>query len=668
MQKNHEAKMKVHVSRTLTCLVFCLTAMTAAAQSFPEWTANDGQLILQGVPEIPDDLVGRLNQYQNVRSAGFLDWTHDGKGIFIRTRFGEVSQLHRVYAPGAVRQQLTWYSEPIGQVVKRPRHRTLSITMDQGGGELDQIFLYDPKNASTRPLTNGQSRNRMVCWTHDGRRMAWQSTRRNGRSNDIWWMEPDRPDSAEILVEAPDGSWFGPADFSNDNRLLLVQHFASVDDSRVYILDLETRELRLMAGGAELPSANKALSFDRQGKGIFYITNSNGRAAELAWQPLDETIPTEYITGGSPWDVSEFKVSEDGKRGAFVTNEEGISRLYMLDTRTRRYSKVSKIPVGLISGLHFSPDNDRLGFNLSTAQTPSDVYVLELGRRPQSTKSLQRWTFSEVGGMDTSSFAQPKLVRYPTFDATDGVQHTVPAFVYRPPGKGPHPVIIHVHGGPESQYRPAFSKKTQMWMAELGTAVIAPNIRGSTGYDSTYLALDNGFRREDAVKDIGALLDWIAADPGLDENRVAIYGASYGGYLVLASAVHFSDRLRAGVDVVGISNFVTFLENTEEYRRDFRRLEYGDERDPETRAFLESISPLNNADQIQIPLLVVQGRNDPRVPASESEQIVNALRERDQPVWYIEALNEGHGYNRKENRDIYEQATILFLQKYLLPK
>jgi dipeptidyl aminopeptidase/acylaminoacyl peptidase len=204
-----------------------------------------------------------------------------------------------------------------------------------------------------------------------------------------------------------------------------------------------------------------------------------------------------------------------------------------------------------------------------------------------------------------------------------------------------------------------------MWAAELGAAVIAPNIRGSAGYDSGYLALDNGALREDAIKDIGALLDWIATQPDLDSNRVAIYGASYGGYVVLASAVLYSDRLKAGVDVVGISNFVTFLENTEEYRRELRRHEYGDERDPATRAMLEQISPLNNVDRIDIPLLVVQGRNDPRVPARQSEQIVQALTDQGHPVWYIEALNEGHGYNRKENQDVYEQAAILFLQKYL---
>ena len=271
-----------------------------------------------------------------------------------------------------------------------------------------------------------------------------------------------------------------------------------------------------------------------------------------------------------------------------------------------------------------------------------------------------------MGGLDTSDFTEPRLVHYPTFDFVDERPRMVPAFSYEPEGDGPHPVIIRVHGGPESQYRPAFSARTQMWVAELGVAVIAPTIRGSSGYDTDYLAMDNGYLREDAVRDIGALLDWIADQPKLDENRVAIYGASYGGYLVLASAVHYSDRLRAGVDVVGISNFVTFLENTEDYRRPFRRFEYGDERDPEMRAFLERISPLNNVDRIDTPLLVVQGRNDPRVPASESEQIVAALRERGRPVWYIEALNEGHGYDRQENRNVYEQAAILFFQKYLL--
>jgi dipeptidyl aminopeptidase/acylaminoacyl peptidase len=304
--------------------------------------------------------------------------------------------------------------------------------------------------------------------------------------------------------------------------------------------------------------------------------------------------------------------------------------------------------------------------NLNTAQTPSDVFVLSLGRSATDARSWSRWTSSEVGGLDTASFAEPELMHFPGFDRVNDEPRQLPAFVYRPAGIGPHPVIIYIHGGPESQYRPAFSSTFQMWIAELGAAIIAPNIRGSSGYDSEYLSLDNGYQREDAVKDIGSLLDWIAAQPDLDEKRVAVYGGSYGGYMALASAVHYSDRLKAGVDVVGISNFVTFLENTEDYRRELRRREYGDERDPDMRAFLERISPLNNVDRIELPLLVVQGQNDPRVPVTESEQIVAALRQRGQPIWYIKALNEGHGYDRKENQDVFQQAVILFLQRYLV--
>ena len=649
---------------SLITLLACLPLLAPAAEPVTR-SANGGQLILQDVPEIPPTLVERLSRYQNVRSARFADWTRDGKSLYIRTRFGAVSQLHRVDAPAGLRRQLTWFREPIGQVVRRSRGRMLAITMDRGGGEQDQIYLFDPANAERTQLTSGDSRNRLLAWSRDGSRLAFQSTRRNGRSNDLWWMDPDRPGSEELLLEAPAGSWYAPVDFSDDGRLLLVQQFLGVDDSRIHVLDLTTRELRRVAGDPEWPSANKAIAFDRRGNGFYYITNVRGRAAELVWQPLDPGLSTEYLTAGSPWDVSNFVVSDDGRRGAFVTNEEGISRLYLLDTGNHRFRRVTGIPLGVITGLSFSPDNRKLALNLSTAQTPSDVYVLELGRRAQSYRKLVRWTISEVGGLDTAEFVEPELVRYPTFDTVNEAPRTVPAFVYRPGGPGPHPVIIHVHGGPESQYRPSFSKNAQMWVAELGAAVIAPNIRGSTGYDTAYLALDNGYRREDAVRDIGALLDWIATQPDLDPNRVAIHGTSYGGYIVLAAAVHYSDRLRAGVDVVGISNLVTFLENTEEYRQAFRRLEYGDERDPEMRAFLESISPLNNADRIDIPLLVVQGRNDPRVPPSESEQIVAALRREGRPVWYIEALNEGHGYERKENLDIYEQAKILFLQRYL---
>ena len=303
---------------------------------------------------------------------------------------------------------------------------------------------------------------------------------------------------------------------------------------------------------------------------------------------------------------------------------------------------------------------------INTARSPSDTFVLDLGRGPLDHGKLERWTFSEVGGLDTSTFREPELIEFPTFDQVDGRQRMIPAWLYKPAGPGPHPVVVSIHGGPEGQARPFFSSTYQLWLEKLGVAVLVPNVRGSAGYGKTYVKLDNSFKREDSVKDIGALLDWIETQPDLDQDRVAVFGGSYGGYMVLASAVHFSDRLRAAVDIVGISSFVTFLENTQDYRRDLRRVEYGDERDPEMRAHLEKISPVNNVEHIKIPMFVVQGENDPRVPVTESIQMVEALREQGQPVWYMNALNEGHGYRKKENRDIYEQATVLFLRTHLL--
>jgi dipeptidyl aminopeptidase/acylaminoacyl peptidase len=630
-------------------------------------TLNNGQLILQEVPEIPHSLMERLGQYQEVRSAQFLSWAEDGKGMLILTRFADLNQVHKVSFQGGARQQLTYFEEPIDEAWRQPGGSVLALTMDQGGSEFDQIFLFNPETASTTMVSDGRSRNARLVWDKQGKRLAFQSTRRNGRSNDIWMMDVGRPESAHTLLEAQDEQWWGPAEFTADGKSLLVQQMSSATDSRIYLMDLQSRELRLLSGSSEFPSANRASALDTDDKGYYFITNSRGLAAELAYQSFEPGVPPEYISTSIIWDVIEFALSDDGKRGAFTTNEDGVSRLYLLNTKSRKYVLVNNMPIGVISNLEFHPDNRRLAMTLNTAQTPSDVYVMQLGRSPLHADSLQRWTFSEVGGLDTEQFALPELVRYPSFDTVNEKPRQIPAFVYQPEGKGPFPVIIYIHGGPESQYRPAFSSTFQSWVSELGAAVIAPNVRGSFGYGNEYLSLDDGLKREDAVKDIGALLDWIATQPKLDASRVAVYGGSYGGYMVLAAAVHYSDRLRAAVDVVGISNFVSFLENTQDYRRDLRRLEYGDERDPEMRAFLESISPLNHVDRIRVPLLVVQGQNDPRVPVSESEQIVAALRSRGQPVWYMNALNEGHGYERKENRDAYQQAALLFLQQYLLP-
>ncbi|MBT8136244.1 MAG: alpha/beta fold hydrolase [Gammaproteobacteria bacterium] len=622
---------------------------------------------MEDVPPIPQSIVDGLNRYQNVRAASFQDWSHDKGGIYITTRFGDVSQIHHVAEPGGARRQITFFDEPAGGVALQPGGRKITFSMDAGGSEFNQVFLLDPVGTSEAVmLTDGESRNGVVVWNEEGTAIAYQSTRRNGASNDIWSMPVDDPDAARMILESPDGTWWGPADFSPDNNRLLVTNYVGNADSRIHLLDLETGNHRMVAGDPDEPSSNFPVGFDRDGTGFFYLTDDSGEFRQLAWRSLQQGATPEYITAGIPWHVEGSELSADRSRGAFTVNENGFSRLYLLDARTRRIREVNDVPVGLVFGLEFRPDGRQLGMTLNTAQTPSDSFVLDLGRRPLQYGALTRWTFSEVGGLDTDTFIQPELISYSTFDSDRGGPESIPAWLYRPAGAGPHPVIIAIHGGPEAQSRPSFSSTYQMWLQQLGAAVIRPNVRGSDGYGKAYMGLDNGFRREDSVRDIGALLDWIKTRPDLDQDRVAVFGGSYGGYMVLASAVHYSDRLRAAVDIVGISNFVTFLENTQDYRRDLRRAEYGDERDPEMRAHLEAISPLNHVDKITVPMFVVQGQNDPRVPVTEAEQIVAALRNNGHEVWYMNALNEGHGYRKKENRDVYQQATMLFLQRYLI--
>ena len=651
-----------------THLLAALAAVAASGNAVADvdrTTANNGNLVMEDVPAIPEDIVGSLNRYQNVRSAAFADWAPDGDGIYVTTRFDDVRQLHRVDRPGGARRQLTFYDEPVSGINRQPLGPKLVFQQDAGGSEFAQLFLFDPATGSAVMLTDGESRNGAVTWDREGRRIAYQSTRRNGASNDVWLMDPEQPEDANVVLESPDGTWWGPVEFSANGSEVLVMNYVSIADSRVHLLDLDSGRHEILAGGPKGGGANFPAGFGPDDSGFWLTTDRGGEFTQLAWQSFDGG-PLEIVTEAIPWNITQVAISHDRSRLAFTANENGLSQLYLMDAATREYRPVSGLPTGTAFGLTFSPDDKNLALTLNTPQTPSDTFVLTLADNPLEHAALTRWTTSEVGGLPTESFVVPELIDYPTFDQVDGRERRIPAWVYKPPGDGPFPVVVSIHGGPEGQARPFFSSTYQMWMKTLGVAVVVPNVRGSAGYGKTYLGLDNGFKREDSVKDIGALLDWIEAEPDLDASRVAVYGGSYGGYMVLASAVHYSDRLKAAVDVVGISSFVTFLENTQDYRRDLRRQEYGDERDPAMRAHLERISPMNNVEKIAVPMFIVQGQNDPRVPVTESEQMVAALRENGRPVWYMNALNEGHGYKRKENRDRYQQAVVLFLRDHLV--
>lgn len=615
------------------------------------------QVVAQNIPTIPDDVQARVEQYRNVRSAGFVDWLDDG--MLISTRFGETSQLHRVVFPGARREQMTFFKEPVDNGVVAPLNaKQIMFTKDVGGSEAYQIFRFDLQTGQTQMISDGKSRYGSPRWSNKGDKFVFSSTQRNQKDYDVYLASHKDPARFERIYTGQ-GYWT-PGDWSPDDQRLLLYSYLSATRSQYLMLDLKSGQTEPVFPQLNQKVAFGSAFFAADGQGLYYTSDQSSEFKQVHFRDL-KTGKMENLTPEIKWDVTEMELSHDGRYLAFVTNEDGLGKLRIMDVRTRKYLSLPAFPLGQVSSIYFSPDDQQLALNLSTSRAPSDVYTLNL-----DTLKLERWTHSEVGGLDTSQFPEAKLVHFPSFDKLQ-----IPAFYFHPnqlkqANAKKAPVVIYIHGGPESQYRPGFSSRVQYWLNELGIAVIAPNVRGSEGYGKAYLNSDNGFQREDSVKDIGALLDWIKTQPQLDAERVAVYGGSYGGYMVLASLVHYSDRLKAGIDSVGISNFVTFLENTNPYRQDLRRVEYGDEREPKMREFLTRISPSNQASRIGRPLFVAQGLNDPRVPASEAEQIVKAVSEQGVPVWYMLAKDEGHGFAKKKNSDYYEYAMSLFWEQYLL--
>lgn len=622
-----------------------------------------GNLVIDGVPDVPQRIVDRMSQYQNIRSASFLDWNSQGPGMLISTRFGETNQIHFVEHPGGARHQWTFFKEPVSSARYYPGtdRRGFLFGMDVGGAEFYQIFYFDLDTGRATRLTDGKSRNTGARWSHDGRWIAFSSNLRDGKDTDIRLMSLEKPGPSDLLVEAQ-GSWVA-LDWSPDDSKLLAQREVSANESYLYWCDVASKKLTPINPRAGQPIDYGMARWSKDGRGVYYTSDEGGEFHQLTAYDL-ATGKKTVLTGHIPWDVASFTLSEDGRALAYVVNEDGISKLHLMDLQTQQERPLPELPVGIISDVEFSKDGSELGMALNTPQTPGDAYSIKL-----ATRELVRWTFSEVGGLKTENFVTPQLIHYPTFDMVNGQPRMIPAFYYKPrTAAGKAPVIISIHGGPEGQERPAFSSTYQYLVNELGVAVLTPNVRGSSGYGKTYLALDNGYNRQDSVKDIGALLDWIANQPELDANRIGVMGGSYGGYMTLATMFHYNDRIRAGVDTVGISNFITFFEHTQEYRRDLRRVEYGDERDPKMREFLLGISPLTNAHKITKPLFVIAGLNDPRVPVTESEQMVKTVRQNGGKVWYLMAKDEGHGFRKKPNRDYYLNAVSLFWEQFLLDR
>ena len=636
-------------------VVLLLTAIV-----FPQNDAvvPNENLVTEGIPKIPVSIAESVERYSNFRGATLDSWDPVKREILISTRFADTNQIHLVKMPGGARTQLTFYPDRVSSAHYSPtKDDSFVFSKDVGGGEFFQLYRYDVSSGDVTLLTDGKSRNTDAVWSHAGDRLVYGSTRRDANDVDLWEIEPANLKSDHLLTQLQGGGWQA-LDWSPDSSKILAVEEISANEAYLWIVDAKSGEKTLITpkGGAEKIAYNDG-RFSKDGKGIFVTTDKDSEFQRLAYVDL-ATKEHTYLTSNIPWDVDEFDLSDDGKTIAFVVNEDGFGVLHLLETNTRKEKSVPSLPKGVISGVQWHKNSRDLGFNLSSARSSSDVFSLDV-----QTGKVERWTFSETGGLNTSDFPEPGLIHWKSWDG-----RTISGFLYRPPAKftGKRPVIINIHGGPEGQFRPGFPGRWDYYMNELGVAMIAPNVRGSTGYGKTFLALDNGFLREGSYQDINTLFDWIQTQPQLDSGRVLVTGGSYGGFMTLAVATNYNDRICCSVDVVGPSNLVTFLEHTSGYRQDLRRVEYGDERDPKMRAFLERIAPYNKAKNITKPLFVVAGKNDPRVPASESEQMVNIVRQNGTPVWWLMAKDEGHGFAKKKNQDYQFCATVMFLKNYLL--
>ena len=633
-----------------------LSAASIAAQE-PSITPPES-IVADGVPAIPASLAATAGRYGAYRSAGLADWNPVKREMLISTRFGDTPQLHLVSAPGGERRQLTFYPDAVTNGRFHPNGGDYIVfSKDIGGGEWYQLYRYDLRTGDVTLLTDGKARNLMGPWSSKGDTLAYMSTRRTGKDTDLWVMNPADPKSDHLLTKLEGGGW-EPLDWSPDDKQILLKEELSINEAYLWLVDTTTGEkTALTPRDAKEKISYGDGEFSKNEKGLYVTTDKDSEFHRMAYLDF-ASKQLKYLTTQIPWDIEVFSLSHDGRRIAFVTNEAGVSVLHVRDAGSEMDSGLPRLPSGVIGAVRWNRNNRDLGFAVLNARGPGDVYSLDV-----TTGKVERWTNSETA-VKTDAFPEAELVKWKSFDGKE-----ISGFLYRPPAAkfpGKRPVLVVIHGGPEGQSQPVFLGRGNYYLNELGIALIYPNVRGSTGYGKTFSLLDNGFKREDTYKDINALFDWIGGQSDLDASQICVTGGSYGGHMTLAVSTFYSDRIKCSVDIVGMSNLVTFLEHTEAYRRDLRRVEYGDERDPKMHEFLKKIAPMNHVDMIKKPMLVVAGKNDPRVPVSESEQIAAALKKQGTPVWFLIGKDEGHGYRKKVNQDYQFYATVEFLKEYLL--
>jgi len=613
-------------------------------------------LVLEHIPPIPMSIVEKASPYTESRAAALLDWVPGQRSMLINTRFGATPQVHKVLQPMGARTQLTFFPDRVAGAKYPPHDASWTLlTKDVGGNEFYQFYKMDAATGAITLITDGKSRNQTPVFRPDGHAIAYTSTRRNGNDVDMWMEDPLAPESAKMLAQFAGGG-ISVEDWSVDGKLIAVVDFRSINDSTVYLVDAAGGEKRAITPSGAMVSWTNP-QFAKDGQGLFVITDKDSEFLRLCRLSLDGKLG-RCLSNAIKWDVEGYSLSDDGQPVAFATDEDGVGKLHIVSLKDGKELATPALSSGVVDGLKFRHESHEFAFNMTTPTQPDDVYSVNA-----DSGKLERWTASETGGVQLKTAQAPKLIHWKAADEV-----TISGFMYPANGRfqGPRPVMISIHGGPEGQSRPTFAGAANFYTEELGITVIEPNVRGSTGYGKAYTMLDNGMKRQDSAHDIGALLDWIAAQPELDKDRVVVAGGSYGGFMTLSVATQYDARIKCTVEIVGISNLRTFLEHTSGYRRDLRRAEYGDEREPAMREFMEKTAPANMTQNVTKPMFMIVGFNDPRVPIAESGRFRAKLEAQHTPVWFLMAKDEGHGFAKKPNRDFQFYATIAFLQANLL--
>ncbi len=608
-----------------------------------------------------------IERYLNIRSAYGASFGPDGETLSFLMNTTGTGQVWTLSGPRAWPEQRTFYDERVGFASWSPERPELIFGMDEGGNERTQLYMLDSETGGIENLTAmPEAKHRWGGWSHDGDRFAFASNRRDQSVFDLYVQgREERSEEATLVYEG--NGWLSLSGWSPDDSRLLVSQAYSNFDQDLYVLDLETETLEHLTpheGDVRYGSPNWAPG----GEGIYLVTDE-GDADTLYLAYVDlETGERETVVDGDGWNVDGIALDEETGRFVYSRNVSGYTELTVGEfdsddpTQFETFPEPD-LPGGVAGGVSFGPEAERFALSTTGDTVNTNVFVIDI-----ETGEAERWTDAPTAGIPRETFDESELVHVESFDGLE-----VPGFLTVPEtpagadddtatSSDGAPVIVDIHGGPESQRRPSFSSLKQ-YFTDRGYAYFEPNVRGSAGYGADYAALDDVENRMDSVADIKACVEWLKAHPAIDGDRIAAKGGSYGGFMVLAALTEYPDLWAAGIDVVGIANFVTFLENTGDWRRELREAEYGSL--AEDREFLESISPINNVDRIEAPLFVLHGENDPRVPVGEAEQVAKRAKEQGVPVRTLIFEDEGHGFSKLENRIEAYSAIAEFLDEHV---